>query len=187
MIDPAVAVAREHMKKAIEVTRQDLSSVRSGRATPALIENVSIAAYGGTARMRVQELATITSVDSRTLLVVPFDPSTTHEIEKGIMEANVGLTPVVDGEAIRISIPALTEERRLEYNKLAKTKVEAGKVMVRQIRAEGMKDIKKLLDDKKISEDEQAFGEKQIQELTDEMIAELEVIGEKKEQELMQI
>lgn len=175
------------MKKAIEITRTDLSSIRSGRATPALVEHMVIAAYGGSQRLKLMEMATITSMDAKTIVISPFDPSQLSDIVKSIQEAKTGLNPVIDGEIIRISIPPLSEERRLEYIKLAWTKIEGGKIMVRQGRAEGMKDLKKLVDDKKISEDEQKSGEKKVQELTDEMIAELVSLGEKKEAELLQI
>ncbi len=175
------------MRKALAVTSTDLSSIRSGRATPALVEHVVVAVYGGTQHLKIMELATITTMDSRTLVISPFDPSIIAEIERGLMEANIGLTPVVDGEIIRISIPSLTQERRLEYIKLAKAKLEAGRIMIRQIRAEAMKDLKKMEADSAISEDEQKLGEKHVQELTDEMIAEIDLLGEKKEAELLQV
>lgn len=187
MIEPIIAGARDKMRKAIEVTSQDLSTIRSGRATPALVEHVVISAYGGSQRLKVMELATITTLDSRTLVIAPYDPSIIGEIEKGIQEANIGLTPVVDGEVVRISIPALTEERRNEYIKLAKVKLEAGKIMVRQIRQDAMHVLKKEEGDKVISEDQRKLGEKKIQELTDEMIAEIDSIGARKEAELMQV
>jgi ribosome recycling factor len=187
MIDPIVSQARVHMTKAIEFTRQDLSSIRSGRATPALVENITVPAYGGTQYLKVQALATITTADSKSLVISPFDVSIINEIAKAIQEANTGLTPSVDGEVIRIGIPPLSQERRQEYTKLARVKVEAGKVMVRQGRADAMKELKKLEVDKAISEDEQKHGERLVQELTDEMIAELETMGDRKEEELMQI
>ncbi|MCX6792144.1 MAG: ribosome-recycling factor [Candidatus Gottesmanbacteria bacterium] len=182
MIEPTLNIAREKMKKALDVTRTDLTSIRSGRATPALVENIVIMAYGGTQRLRVQEMATITTMDSKTLVISPYDISTIGEIEKGILAGNSGLTPVVDREIIRITIPMLSEERRLEYIKLAKAKLEGGKVMVRQIRAESMKELKKLL-----SEDEQKHGERLVQELTDEMVAEIDTMGTRKEAELLQV
>jgi ribosome recycling factor len=187
MIEPILQKAREHMKKAIEVTSGDLATIRSGRATPALVENIMIMAYGGSQKLRVMEMATITTMDAKTIVIAPYDPSTIAEIEKGIGTANSGLVPVVDGEIIRITIPPLSQERRLEYLKLAKAKLESGKVMVRQIRQEAMKDLRKSTDEKEISEDQQKFGEKQVQEMTDEMIADIEGMGERKETELMQV
>lgn len=187
MVDQILGSTREKMRKALEVTTTDLSSIRSGRATPALVENLIIAVYGGSQRLKLTELATITTMDARTLLIAPFDPSIVSEIEKGISQANIGLTPVIDGETIRISIPALSEERRLEYLKLAKAKLEAGRVMIRQIRQEAMHDLKKAESEKQITEDQRSHGGKLIQELTDEMIAEIDALGERKEQELMQV
>jgi ribosome recycling factor len=187
MIEPILNQTHDHMKKAIEVTASDLNTIRSGRATPALVENISILAYGGSQKLRVMEMATITTMDAKTIVIAPYDPSTIAEIEKGIGTAGSGLVPVVDGEIIRITIPPLSAERRMEYLKLAKAKLESGKVMIRQIRQEAMKDLRKGADDKTISEDQQKLGEKKVQELTDEMIAELEGMGERKEAELMQV
>lgn len=187
MIEPILNTAREKMKKALDVTRTDLTSIRSGRATPALVENIIIMAYGGTQRLRVQEMATIATMDSKTLVITPYDPSTIAEIEKGIMVGSTGLTPVVDREIIRITIPLLSEERRLEYIKLAKAKLESGRVMVRQIRGDAMRELKKAEEGKTISEDERKHGEKLVQELTDEMVAEIDTMGTRKEAELLQV
>ena len=175
------------MKKAIEVTSGDLATIRSGRATSALVENIMISAYGGSQKLRVMELSTITTIDAKTIMIAPYDPSTIADIEKGIGTANTGLVPVVDGEIIRITIPPLSQERRMEYLKLARAKLESGKVMIRQIRHEAMKDLKKAADDKSVSEDQQKYGDKLVQEMTDEMIAELEGMGTRKEAELMQV
>ncbi len=187
MIDALIATTRDRMKKAIEVTRVDLSSIRSGRATPALVENIVVSVYGGTQHLKVMEIGTITAQDSKTLVIAPYDPSIISEIERGIAGANTGINPIVDGEILRISIPPLSEERRQEYIKLAKVKLEAGKVMVRGVRHDSMKEIDKLVDSHDIGEDEQKGGEKKIQELTDEMIVELDAMEEKKEAELLQI
>lgn len=187
MIDALLNSTRDRMRKAIEVTRTDLSSIRSGRATPALVENIVVSVYGGTQHLKVMELATITTMDSKTLVISPYDPSIIAEIERGIAGANTGLNPIVDGDILRISIPPLSEERRQEYIKLAKVKLEAGKVMVRGVRHDAMKEIKSALESKDLGEDEQRGGEKKVQELTDEMIAELETMEEKKEAELMQV
>lgn len=187
MIDPLINSTRQRMKKAIEVTRTDLTSIRSGRATPALVENIVVAVYDGTQRLKLMELATITTTDAKSLVIAPYDPSVIAEIQRGLEAANTGLTPVVDGEIIRIALPPLSEERRQEYSKLARIKLEAGRVMLRQIRHDAMKDISKMETSGDISEDEKIFGEKKIQELTDEMVAEIDAIGQKKEAELMQV
>lgn len=187
MVDTILSATRDHMKKALEVTTADLNSIRSGRATPALVENIVISAYGGSQKLRVLELSTITTMDAKTIVIVPYDPSTITEIEKGILAGSSGLTPVIDGDIIRITIPALSQERRLEYLKLAKAKLESGKVMVRQIRHEAMKSLSRAAGDTSISEDQQKLGEKKIQEMTDEMIAEIDSLGARKEAELMQV
>ncbi len=187
MIDLLLNQTRDQMKKAVEITRLDLSTIHSGRATPALVENISIAAYGGAQRLKIMELATITTMDSKTIVISPFDPSIIAEIEKGLLEANSGLTPVVDGEVIRISIPPLSQERREEYIKLARTKLEGGRIMIRQGRHEAMHKLKMSEENKEISEDQRTQGEKHTQELTDEMIAELDGMGNRKEAELMQV
>lgn len=187
MIDSLLNQTRDRMKKAIEVTTTDISSIRSGRATPALVEHIVIPAYGGTQRLKVMELATITTMDAKTIVISPYDPSIIGEIEKGIQEANRGLTPVIDGEIIRITIPPLSEERRQEYIKLARVKVEGGRIMVRQVRGDAMRQVKKLQEENQISEDDKKHAEKLIQELTDEMVADLDGLLERKETELMQV
>lgn len=187
MIEPILNQTRDHMKKAIEVTSNDLSSVRSGRATPALVEHLVVAVYGGTQHLKLMELATITTMDVKTIMISPFDPSVIQEIARGIEAANTGLSPVVDGEIIRISIPPLSEERRQEYIKLARVKLEAGKVMIRQVRQGAMKDVQKLETANEISEDEVKHAQRLIQELTDEVIADIDAIGTRKEAELLQV
>ncbi|MBU1327309.1 ribosome recycling factor [Patescibacteria group bacterium] len=187
MIDNLLNSTRDQMRKACDVTRGDLSSIRSGRATPALVENIVIAAYDGTQKLKVRELATITAMDARTLVIAPYDPSIIEEVQRGLLEANIGLSPVIDGEIVRISIPPLSEERRQEYVKLARTKLEAGRVMVRQVRHEAMRDFKRAFEEHTLSEDERKLSEKKVQEITDEMIADIDGMGERKEQELLQI
>lgn len=187
MTDTILNQTRDRMKKAIEVTTTDLQSIRSGRATPALVDHIIIPAYEGSQRLKIMELATITTMDAKTIVIAPYDPSIIREIEKGIMETKNGLTPVIDGDIIRITIPPLSEERRREYLKLAGAKIESGRIMVRQVRQDAMHQVKKLLGESQISEDDQKHAEKQIQELTDEMIADLDGLLERKEQELLQI
>lgn len=187
MLDELLVKTELKMQKALDVIRQDLATVRTGRATPALIENVSILVYGGSQKLKVMELGTISTTDPRTLVITPFDLSIIEEINRGIQEANIGLTPVIDGEVIRITIPPLSQERREEFIKLAKTKVEAGKVMIRQIRHELMSDLKKMYEEREISEDDRRRLERDLQELTDRMTAEIDDLGRKKEEELIQV
>lgn len=178
---------REKMKKVLDILHTDLSSVRTGRASPSLVENIVISAYGGSARLKVMELATISASDTQTLTVTPFDGSIIGEIQKGIIEAGAGLNPVIDNQLIRIAIPQLSEERRQELIKLMKQKLENGKIMVRQVRHEAMEEVKKKYNDKAIGEDEMVRLEKEIQKVTDDNISKIEEMGKRKEEELMQI
>jgi ribosome recycling factor len=187
MIDTILSQTKDRMKKALDVSREDIATIRSGRATPALVENIVVSVYGGSEHLKVMEVATITTMDAKTIVIAPYDPSVIGEIEKGLQEANTGLTPVIDGEIIRISMPPLTEERRKEFIKLAKTKVEAGKIMVRQVRQDMMHEVKKEIDAKEINEDQKKMAEKHIQDITDSAIVELEDLARKKEAELMQV
>ena len=178
---------KQGMQKVVEVIKVDLGTVRTGRASPALVENVVIHAYGGTQNLKVIELAQIATQDRQTIVITPYDSSIIGEIQKGLKEGNIGLTPVIDGQIIRISIPPLTEERRQQLVALVSQKLEGGKVQIRQVRHEAMSEVKKQLNDKTISEDEMFHAEKEVQKLTDDTIAELDSLGKKKEEELMQI
>ena len=178
---------KSNMQKVVDVIKIDLATVRTGRASPSLVENVVIHAYGGTQNLKVVELAQIATQDSQTIVITPYDQSIIGEINKGLMEGNIGLTPVIDGQIIRISIPLLTEERRQQLVGLVNQKLEGGKIQIRQVRHEAMNDAKKQLNDKVISEDEMYRLEKEVQRLTDETIMELENLGKKKEEELMAI
>ena len=180
-------LVKQNMQKVIDVIKVDLATVRTGRASPSLVENVVIHAYGGTQNLKVVELAQIGTSDAQTIVITPYDQSIIGEIHKGLLEGNIGLTPVIDGTIIRISIPLLTEERRQQLVGLVNQKLEGGKIQIRQVRHEAMNEYKKQLNDKIISEDEMFHAEKEVQRLTDETIAELEALGKKKEEELMAI
>ncbi|MBU2632498.1 ribosome recycling factor [Patescibacteria group bacterium] len=180
-----ISQAKQRMQKVLEVIKNDLVTVRTGRATPSLVENISVSAYEGTAKMKVVELAHVSSLDTQTLLITPYDQTIINEINKGIMEANIGLTPVVDGQVIRISIPPLSQERREELVHLVGQKLEGGKIQIRQLRHEAMSEIKKL--EKETSEDEVAQLEKEVQKITDETIKDVDELGEKKKEELMAV
>ena len=182
-----LATLKIKMQKAVMVLQEDLATIRTGRASPALVENVVITAYDGTAHLKIKEMATLSTDGPRMIIIAPFDPSVIQDIERGIGMANLGFIGSVDGNIIRINIPSLTAERRDEYVKLAHTKLEGGRVMIRQIRHEAMQEVKKESDNKKISEDDKKRLEKEVQTLTDEMITEIDVIREKKEAELSQI
>lgn len=178
---------RQKMQKALEVLRGDLATVRTGRATPALLEHIVIPCYGGSQRLKIMELSTIAAQDPQSLTVTPFDPSIIEEIQKGILSSQLGLNPIIDAGVIRVNIPPLTEERRQEMVKLVKQKVEGGRIMIRQIRHEEMTQLKRQFEAEEISEDEKIHKEKALQELTDQMMKEIEILGEEKEKELLQI
>lgn len=178
---------RQRMQKALMVLQEDLSTVRTGRAMPSLIENVVVNVYGGTQRLKIKELTTISASDPQTLALTPFDPSIAGEIQKGIMEANIGLTPSSDGNVIRISIPPLSEERRKELIKLMKQKLENGRIAIRQIRQDARNIVRKKHNDKEISEEQMYRTDQDIQKITDEIMLPVEEMGGKKEAELMRI
>lgn len=181
------AALRQKMQNVLDLVRQDVGTIRTGRATPALVEDIVISAYGGQSKLRLQELATITAPDTQTLVISPWDQSIIGEIKKGIELANIGLTPVIAGEVIRINLPALTQEDRENYIRLLHQKLENGRVQVRQVRHEGMEAVKAAFEDKETSEDEKVLQEKRVQELTDEYIGQIERIGKAKEEELRSI
>lgn len=179
--------ARQKMYKALEIIKTDVATVRTGRATPSLVDHLTISAYDGTTIMKISELATITASDARTLVITPFDPTQLAVIEKGLLQANVGLTPVVDGSIIRMSVPLLTQERRAEYIRLAKAKIEGGRVMVRQVRHDLFAQTKRAYENDELNEDAKIYVEKQIQEITDKIMTEIEAVWQRKEEELRQI
>ncbi len=186
-MDNTVSEMRSKMQKALLVLQEDLSTVRTGRAMPSLVENVVVSVYAGAQRLRIKELATISASDPQTLVLQPFDPSIAGEIQKGIMEANIGLTPSSDGQIIRISIPPLSEERRHDLIKLMKQKLENGKITIRQIRQDARNVIRKQHIDKTISEEQMYRADQEIQKITDEIILAVDEMGRKKEEELLQI
>lgn len=175
---------RKKFAKILDIIQNDLATVRTGRAAPSLVEHIMISCYGGTQKLRVVELATIVAQDTQTIVITPFDNSIIGEVQKGITEANAGLNPIIDGQIVRISIPQLSEERRQELIHLMKQKLENGRIMARQIRHEAMNDVKK---EKEISEDEVSRLEKEIQKLTDKLMEDIDIMGKKKEEELLQI
>jgi ribosome recycling factor len=177
----------QKMQLAVNAVAGDVAGVRTGRASPALVENIIVPAYGGTQRLKVVELGSISASDPTQIVISPWDKSIIGDIRKGIMEANVGLNPSIDGEVIRIVIPQMTTEDREKYVKILSTKLENGRVMIRQVRADEMHEIKKKFEAKEITEDDKFGAEKKLQELTDSFIAKIEEMGEKKKAELLQI
>lgn len=178
-----IPTIRQNMAKALEILTSDLGTVRTGKAAPSLVENIVISAYNGTTKLRVMELATVNAQDSQSLVITPFDQSVIEDIRKGILESGAGFNPSSDGQVIRINIPPLSEERRQELIHLMKQKLEAGRVMIRQIRQDSMNDVKKS----DLPEDEESRLEKEVQNATDEMMAQIDSLGKRKEEELIQI
>lgn len=175
------------MEKALEILRGEVASIRTGRATPALVENIVCLVYGGTQRLKIVELGTITTPDPNAIAITPWDQSIIGEIKRGIELANVGLTPIIDGELIRIAVPTLSAERRAEFVKLLHRHLEGGRIMVRQVRHDKMADIKRAADEEELPEDDRFRLEEELQKITDEFIGKIEEIGEKKETELLQV
>ncbi len=173
------------MKQAVNVVREELSHVRTGRASPALVENISVDYYGSTVELK--QIASITTPDAKTILIQPWDKNAVNAIEKAIWKSELGFNPIVDSTAIRITMPPLTEERRREIARMAKKIVEEGKVAIRNLRREANEEVKKMGKEGKISEDDEKATQAEIQKMTDERINELDGIWEKKEKEIMSV
>jgi ribosome recycling factor len=178
---------RLKMQQIIDLVTSDIGGIRTGRATPALVEDIIVLVYGGQQKLKVQELATITAPDTQTIVIDPWDKSIIGEIRQGILVANVGMNPSIDGELIRVNFPPLTTEDREKYIKLLSTKLENGRIMIRQVRGDAMRDIKEKFESKELSEDDKFLQERSLQEITDEFIGKIEESGEHKKQELLQI
>src|SRR3989344_396358 len=177
-MDPnLIATTREQMRKALEVLASDVATIRTSKAAPSLVENISVSVYNGASKLKVMEVATVGVQDAHSLVLTPFDVSIIEEIRKGIMESGAGLNPSSDGQILRISVPPLSEERRQELIHLMKQKLESGHVMIRQIRHEAMNDLKKG----DLPEDESSRLEKEIQRATDDFIVQIDALGRKKE------
>ncbi|MBJ6363410.1 ribosome recycling factor [Paenibacillus sp. GCM10012307] len=176
--------AEDRMEKAIGALKRDLSTLRAGRATPALLDRVQVEYYG--ALTPVNQLANINTPDSRTLIVQPWDKSSLAAIEKAILKSDLGITPSNDGSIIRIGIPALTEERRSDLVKSTKKFGEEAKVAIRNIRRDANDDIKKL-EKSEISEDESRRHQDDIQKLTDRFTSEVDKVLISKEKEIMEV
>lgn len=177
--------AKEKMKKAVQTTEHEFSTIRTGRASINLFDGITIDAYGS--QMPLKQVANLSIPDPKTIVITPWDKSLMGAIEKSILAANLGFTPNNDGKVIRINIPALTEERRKEYVKFAKTKAEEGRVSIRNIRRHTIEEVKKIEKDKKITEDESKKAQDEIQKYTDEFINQINKDLEKKEQEIMTV
>ena len=185
MIKEALHDAEERMKGALTSLEQNLVTIRTGRASPALIERVQVEYYGSDTAL--MQLATISVPEPRQLLIKPFDGSTLKSIEKASLGSDLGLTPNSDGKVIRLNLPPLTEERRRDLVKVVHSRLEESRVAVRNVRRAAHEDLREFEKEKMISEDELKRGEQDLQKLTDKYIERIEEIGNRKEAEIKEI
>ena len=183
--DELLSDARERMHKSVEATQHEFGSVRTGRASPALLDRIVVDYYGATTPLN--QLATINVPEARMLTVQPYDQSSIRTIEKAIMESDVGLTPSNDGKLIRLTIPELNEERRRELVKVVRGIAEDGRVAIRNVRRDVMSDLKELKDGGDVGADEEHRAEVELQKLTDAQIGELESHLKAKEAEILEV
>jgi ribosome recycling factor len=184
-VDEATVDAEERMEKSVESVLQNMGTVRTGRASPQMLDRVKCDYYG--AETPINQLATISVPSAQQLTVTPFDKGSLRDIERAIIDADLGLTPQNDGNAIRLNIPELTEDRRKEMLKQCKAIGEEGKVAVRNIRRSSVESIKKLEKNGAVSEDESKGAQEDIQKLTDKKVKEIDELVGKKEKEVMKI
>ena len=185
LIDELLADADERMHKSVDATNHEFGTVRTGRASPALLDRVHVDYYG--APTPLKQLATINAAEAQMLTVQPFDKSSLKAIERGITEANLGLTPSNDGNIIRLVIPQLTEERRKQFVKMVRHIAEEGRVAIRNIRRDVMHDLRELRTEGEVGEDEERRAEGELQKLTDARIADLEALLKGKEEEILEV
>ncbi|MDQ0227576.1 ribosome recycling factor [Metabacillus niabensis] len=176
---------KEKMEKAVSALSRELASVRAGRASANLLDKISVDYYG--APTPVNQLASISVPEARMLVIQPYDKTVLGEIEKAILKSDLGLTPANDGSIIRLSIPALTEERRKDLVKLVKKYAEEAKVAIRNIRRDGNDELKKLEKNGEITEDELRSNTDNVQKLTDEFIVKIDNVAKDKEKEIMEV
>jgi ribosome recycling factor len=177
--------SESRMQKAVEATRRELTTIRTGRANPGILDRVEVDYYGS--KLPLSQVATISAPEPRMLVIAPWDRNALGPIERGLMKSDVGLTPNNDGTIIRLIIPQLTEERRKEMTKIVHRKIEEGKVAVRNIRRDIIEDLRSLKKSGDIAEDEEKRTEEQVQKLTDKYIYELDVAKNAKDAELMEV
>jgi ribosome recycling factor len=185
MIKDALSEAEERMKGAITALSNDLATVRTGRASPALVERLEVEYYGTPTPLL--QLATISAPEARLLTIKPFDPASLKDIERAILASELGLTPNNDGKIIRLSIPALNEERRRQLTKVVHHRLEEARVAVRNIRRSVHEDMREFEKEKLITEDDLERGENDLQKLTDKYVEKVDELGQRKEAEIMEI
>lgn len=185
MVKDTLAQTETKMKKSVESLHHHLASVRTGRASPALLDQVQVEYYGS--NMPISQLASVSVSEARMLTIQPWDQSAVKAIEKAIQNANLGINPTNDGRVIRLAIPPLTEQRRKDLTKQVRKEVEEAKIALRNLRRDGQNELKKLESDKQIGADELKRAQEKVQELTDRYTRELDTIGAAKEAEVMEV
>jgi ribosome recycling factor len=185
IIDDFLKDTREHMDKSVEATRGKFGSVRTGRASPALLDRIVVDYYG--AMTPLKQLATVSAPEARLLTVQPYDKSSIKNIERAILESDIGLTPNNDGQIIRLQVPELTEERRKQLVKVVRGLAEEGKVAIRNIRRDTMHDLRELRDAGEAGSDDEHRAEEALQKLTDEKVRELDALVKSKEEEILEV
>ena len=185
MVKDTLAQTETKMKKSLDALRHHLASIRTGRASPALVEQIHAEYYGS--EMPLNQLANISVPEARMLVIQPWDQGAIKAIEKAIQHSDLGINPVNDGRVIRLAIPALTEQRRRDLTKVVKKEVEESKVALRNLRRDAQNELKKLESDKQISADELKRAQEKLQELTDRYTREMDHIGAAKEAEVMEV
>lgn len=185
MIKDALREAAERMQTTLDLLNEDLSTIRTGRASPALVERMPVEYYG--TNTPLIQLASISVPEPRQLLIRPFDPATLKNIDRAILASDLGLTPNNDGKVIRLTMPQLTEERRHELVRVVHNRMEETRVKVRNIRRDIIRDLREFEKEGLISEDDLERGEKELQDLTDKMNDKVQEIGDKKEKEIMEV
>jgi len=185
MIDDALLDATDRMEKALEALRRDLATVRTGRASPALVEHLKVDYYG--AATPLNQLATISTPDARLITIQPWDRGSIGAIEKAILKSDIGLNPSNDGALIRLAIPQLTEERRRDIAKQVRKRAEDARIAVRNIRRDCHENIRRLEHDHEISQDDLHRAETELQKLTDDHIKEIDKVGHEKEEEVLAV
>lgn len=183
-IGEVMADAERRMQKAVENLKHELATLRTGRATPSLLDRVTVDYYG--VPTQINALANVSAPEPRLLVVAPWDKNTLGLIEKAILKSDLGLNPTNDGKVIRLAIPQLTEERRRDMTKTVKKRTEEGRVALRNVRRDAHEDLKKAEKDKQISEDDLKRGADRLQKLTDSFIALADEVGANKEKEIME-
>ena len=181
----AIGSCEERMKKTVANLKEGYAALRTGRASPALFDKIKVDYYGE--KTPLNQTANISTPEARLIVIQPWDKSLIGEIEKAILSSELSLNPSNDGKVIRISIPPLTEERRKELVKQAKAQAEQGRVAVRNIRRDGNEELKKLLKDKELTEDEESKNGEELQKLTDSYIKQIDSVLEEKEAEIMEV